>query len=324
MRPLAALLALLLATLVGCEGDEEQQQQQPQQRERSSAAAADCDRVASPGSGAAVERLLRSLDPGQIGCLRGGAYRGSIELATRGTAREPITLRSYPGETARLIGRLWLNRKSAYVVIRGLELNGRNRAGLPSPTVNGRHITFVDNDVTNDHTAICFELGHPRYGTARNVTIRRNRIHDCGRLPPTNHDHGIYVGMARDTRIVRNRIYANADYGVHMYPDAQRTYVARNVIDRNGEGVLFGGTIEVAPRDNLVEHNVITNSRRRYNVESHFVPGGPIGQRNVVRENCIGGGARDDGSGGIAPQIGFEATDNVTEPGRACRAVLRE
>jgi parallel beta-helix repeat protein len=312
-RPHAALLALLLAALAGCSGDH---------RESQPPRAAVCDQVATPGDGA-VERLMSELDLGQTGCLRGGDYRGSIELTTRGTATEPITLRSYPGETARLMGRLWLNRESAYLVIRGLALDGRNAEGLPSPTVNGQHIEFVDNDVTNEHTGICFDLGHPFYGTARNVTIRDNRIHDCGRLPPTNHDHGIYVGVARDTRIVGNHIYDNADLGVHMYPDAQRTYVAGNLIESNGEGVLFGGTAEAAPRDNLVEHNVITNSRTRYNVESHFEPGGPIGENNVVRENCIEGGARDDGSGGIAPQIGFDALDNVTKPGRACRALLR-
>lgn len=325
-RPPAALLALVvvvalaagagLALLLsgGGSGGGEQQ-------EHRSAASA-CSRTASPGSGDRVERLVRSLDPGQTGCLRGGDYRGSIELTTRGTSTEPITLRSYPGETARLIGRLWLNRDSAYLVIRGLALNGRNDARLPSPTVNGQNILFVDNDVTNDHTGICFVLGHELYGTARHVTIRDNRIHDCGRLPPTNHDHGIYVSVARDTRIVGNRIYSNADYGVHMYPDAQRTYVARNVIDSNGEGVLFGGTFDLAPRDNLVEHNVIINSRARDNVESHFERGGPIGENNIVRNNCIEGGVRDDGSGGIAAQIGFEATDNVTKRGRACRAVL--
>jgi parallel beta-helix repeat protein len=315
-RSLAALLALLLAALVSCGGDDEKPQRP--------AAAAGCSQVASPGDGATVERMMTRLDPGQTGCLRGGDYRGSLELSARGTAGEPITLRSYPGETARLIGDLWLKRESAYLVIRGLVLDGRNDRGQPSPTVNGEHIEFVGNDVTNEHTGICFDLGHPLYGTARDITIRDNRIHDCGRLPRTNHDHGIYVGLARDTRIVGNRIYDNADVGVHMYPDARGTYVAGNVIESNGEGVLFGGTAESAPRDNLVEHNLIRDSRARYNVESHFERGGPVGQDNVVRRNCIEGGVRDDrGSGGIAPQFGFEATGNVTEPGPACRALLR-
>jgi parallel beta-helix repeat protein len=312
-RPFAALLALLLLAVAGCADRDDQPHSRP---------AVVCNEVARPADGA-VERLMARLDPGQTGCLRGGDYRGSIELTTRGTSADPITLRSYPGEKARLIGRLWLNRESAYLVIRDLTLDGRNPEGLPSPTVNGQHLDFVDNEVVNEHTGICFDLGHPFYGIARDVSIRSNRIHDCGRLPPTNHDHGIYVGEARDTRIVGNHIYDNADLGVHMYPDARRTYVAGNVIDSNGEGVLFGGTADVAPRDNLVEHNLITNSRTRYNVESHFEPGGPIGENNIVRDNCIEGGARDDGSGGIAAQIGFEASGNVTEPGRACRALLR-
>ena len=280
-----------------------------------------CDKVASPrgsdrGPGTraqpfrTVRRLVRSLRPGQSGCLRYGDYFGSVQIGRRGTESKPITLRSYPGEAARLVGRLWLNRRSAHFVIQGLYLDGRNRTGLPSPTVNGRNILFTGNDVTNGHTGICFVLGHEVYGVARDVTIRDNRIHDCGRLPPTNHDHGVYVSVTRDTQVSDNWIYDNADLGVHIYPDARGTYVAGNVIDSNGEGVLFGGLGNLAPRDNLVEGNVISNSRVRFNVEANWERA--IGTGNVVRRNCIGGGIRDAGSGGILePEIGFEGIDNV-------------
>ena len=55
---------------------------------------------------------------------------------------------------------------------------------------------------------------------------------------------------------------------------------------------------------------MISNSRLRNNVEWHFE--GPVGRGNVVRRNCIGGGARDDGSGGIMlPAIGFTLVDNL-------------
>ena len=100
--------------------------------------------------------------------------------------------------------------------------------------------------MTNGHTAICFALGNPRFGVARDVTIQRNRIHDCGRLPATNLDQGVYVAVARGTRIVGNWIYENADQGVQLYPDARGTYVAGNVIDGNGEGIIFGGAARVA------------------------------------------------------------------------------
>jgi nitrous oxidase accessory protein NosD len=282
-----------------------------------------CDRVASTrgsnsGTGTrarpfrSVRQLVRSLHPGQTGCLRAGNYVGTLEIGRRGTAGRPITLRSYPGEAARLLGRLWLDRQSAHLVIKGLYLDGRNRTGLPSPTVNGRNILFAGNDVTNQHTGICFVLGHEVYGVARNVTIKGNRIHDCGRLPATNHDHGVYVSVARETQVRDNWIYSNADLGVHLYPDARRTYVEGNVIDSNGEGVLFGGLGDLAPRDNLVEGNVISNSTLRFNVESHFDRGGAIGSNNIVRRNCIGGGIRDEGLGGIIePEFGFEGIDNL-------------
>jgi hypothetical protein len=277
--------------------------------EGSAAAARVCDRVASPGA-RAVQRLANSLDPGEVGCLNGGTYRGTVTIRNSGEPGRPITLQSRPGESARLVGRLVVAGRTRHLVVRRLWLDGRNRDGLPSPTVNGRRIRFAHNDVTNRHTAICFALGHERYGVAHGVTIQRNRIHDCGRLPPTNLDQGIYVAEARDTRIVGNWIYGNADQGIQLYPDARRTYIAGNVIDSNGEGIIFGGSRRQAAVDNLVQGNVISNSTIRENVESHF--DGPIGTGNLVRRNCIGGGVRDAGMGGILePQVGFEAVDNL-------------
>jgi len=285
------------------------------------AANAACDRVASPhGSDRnpgtlsrpfrSAQRLASSLDAGQTGCLRGGTYRGSLTIRRGGRPHNPITLQPRPGESARLVGPIVVTRRSAHVVIRRLYLDGRNRPEAPSPTVNGRHILFVDNDVTNDHTAICFALGNERYGVARQVTIQRNRVHDCGTLPATNLDQGVYVAVARDTRVIGNWIYENADQGVQLYPDAQRSSVVGNVIDSNGEGIIFGGAGNIAASDNLVEGNVISNSKLRDNVESHF--DGPIGENNVLRRNCIGGGVRDTGLGGIIePGLGFEAIDNV-------------
>ena len=119
------------------------------------------------------------------------------------------------------------------------------------------------------------------------------------------------MAVARDTRIVGNWIYENADQGVQLYPDARGTYVAGNVIDGNGEGIIFGGLRGWPPRDNLVagqrDQQLAHPQQRRVPLRG----AGPTAG-NVVRRNCIGGGARDDGNGGIcSPQIGFRARDNV-------------
>ena len=144
-------------------------------------------------------------------------------------------------------------------------------------------------------------MGRPADG----ARLLDNRIHDCGRLPATNHDHGIYVVSAAKFRIAGNVIYDNADRGVQLYPDAQRGVIARNVLDGNGSGVIFGGDESSASGGNRVELNVIANSRLRWNVEQSWA--GEAGRGNVVRGNCVHAPDRRavyGQAGGIAPPGG--------------------
>jgi parallel beta-helix repeat protein len=268
-------------------------------------AATQCDGVASPGPDA-VQQLVDSLKPGQTGCLHGGAYAENVKVTTPG-----ITLTRFGDERAQVKGRFWIARGANGVTVEGLYLDGTNPNRLPSPTINANDATFRRNDVTNYHHSICFVLGHPDWGAANGAVIEYNRVHDCGRLPATNHDHGIYVADASGAVIRGNWIYDNADYGVHLYPNAQNTKVVGNVIDGNGMGLTFSGEYGVASDGNIVEGNVIANSKVRYNIESWWAPGSPVGHGNVARNNCVKGGVRDDGNGGIAGQWGFRAMDNT-------------
>ncbi|HEU4973477.1 MAG TPA: right-handed parallel beta-helix repeat-containing protein [Baekduia sp.] len=281
----------------------------------SATAATSCDRVASTsgsdsaaGTAAApyrtVQKLADSLAAGQTGCIRAGTYKQDVTVS-----RSSITITSYPGERATVVGRLYIRQGANSVTVSGLNLDGVNGSGLPSPTVNGNDDVFVGNDVTNDHTVICFNIGSDSgWGRAQRTIIRGNRIHDCG-SGTTNRDHGIYVVGADDTQILDNVIYNNADRGVQLYPDAQRTVVRGNLIVGNGEGVIFSGEGTMTSRDNLVENNIIADSTIRTNVESWYPAGTPIGTGNVVRHNCLWGGAKGlvDTSAG-----GFTLDANVT------------
>jgi parallel beta-helix repeat protein len=269
-------------------------------------AATTCDKAASPsGSDTAAgtvtapyrtaQRLVDSLSTGQTGCLRAGTYSQNVSISKAST-----TLTSYPGETAKVVGRFWVKQGANYVTVSNLVLDGANSSGLPSPTVNGNNDTFTGNDVSNEHTVICFNVGNDDgWGRAVGTVISRNRIHDCGG-PNTNKNHGIYVVAADNTQIVDNVIYNNADRGVQLYPNAQGTVVRGNIISGNGEGVIFSGDNGTASSNNVVENNIITGSTIRTNVESWYPAGNPVGTGNVVRNNCIGGAktAAYDTSGG--------------------------
>jgi parallel beta-helix repeat protein len=335
-RELAA--TLLLALLAACLAA-------PSAR---AAVPAVCDKVASPeGSDAATgaataplrtaQALANSLAPGQVGCLHAGSYGGGLRFNHGGTAAAPIVLRSYPGERAQIMGRLWVPRGSDYVTVAELDLNGNHQSEsklLPSPTINANHATFESDDVTNDHTEICFDVGSATYGAADSTVIANDRIHDCGVMPAANHDHGIYVQDATNTRIVDNLITHNADRGIQLYPSSTGAVISGNVISENGEGIIFSGEGGVASNGNVVEHNLIVNSLIRSDVESWYPAGNPVGVGNVAQNNCVSARGIDTEAGGFTARSNVAASAGELLPtadgglrpvsGSACANVLPE
>ncbi len=270
------------------------------------APAAACNRVAAPGGSdgaagtlaapyATFKKLAHSLAPGQTGCLRAGTYRENVEVNANGAPGAPITVQSYPGEWATYLGRLTTDKSSSYLTFQNMTFDGSTAPSdgselKPSPTVHGERISFIGNEVTNRHTAICFAVGNEAFGRAPHVVIRRNRIHDCGQLPPTNHQHGIYLHSPCCAEVTDNWVYDNADTGIQMFPDADGNYIARNVVYGNGDNISFGGDSKdggcASSDDNIVERNVLSHPRVKENVGS-WSGCGKHGTGNVLRENCI-------------------------------------
>ena len=297
--------------------------------------ASGCHRVASPagndsaaGTEAAPFRTFKKLSsvlaPGQYGCLRGGVYDEDPTIRVSGTPAAPITITSYPGEWATLYGRLSVEDDVTRVIVSHMTLDGAGApddgsSKLPSPTVHGDDVAFISNEVTNRHTAICFAVGNESYGRAYNVEIRGNRIHDCGVLPPTNHQHGIYLHSPCCAQVTDNWIHDNADTGVNLFPNADDNYFARNVIHGNGDNLSFagrskGGVCESSD-NNLIENNVMTSPRVRKNITS-WTPCGSHGTGNVLRHNCIHP-ATFEGTEGYALQSNLHVDPQYVDPANA-------
>jgi hypothetical protein len=290
--------------------------------------------------GGSVEAAVNAAGPGSFVCLRGGVHADSnreFRITARGSGTVGgeaswITVQSRPGELATLYGRLNVTSESSWVRFQRLVLDGSGGppiAGsssgepLPSPTVHGSSISFLRVDATSRDRGICFDEGAPQWGQASYLRIRYSLIHDCGASPPTNRQHGIYLEVPSSrARITDNWIYDNADRCVQMYPNADDAYIAYNVIDGCGEGVMFAGSDEngtcAASDRNLVERNVIANARVRWLVEAWWGCGA-VGTGNVVRGNCLwptNPDARYRWNSGLDGSPGYAAQDNlVAVPG---------
>ena len=168
-------------------------------------------------------------------------------------------------------------------------------AALPSPTIHAADVWVASNDITSPDAGICV---HPRAWRDQRPDafhIVGNRVHDCGRLPPTEHDHGIYVADGVRGEIRDNVVYRNADRGIQLYPDARFTTVVHNTVDGNGSGLV----LSKRSAGNVVRDNVFTNSIVRWNAETFQL----TGAGNRFAGNCVRAGNADpeyDANGGVA------------------------
>jgi Right handed beta helix region len=292
----AGLVAALLAAVPSAGAGSE-----PAAPRAVAATARPCDRFASPdgtdaGRGTlrrpfrTVQRLVSALRPGQTGCLLGGTYVGNVRIARGGQPGARVRLTA-PGQTATIVGRLTIVKGADYVTVNGLHLDGQNAEHLQSPMIDANYVTFSYDDVTNDHTGICFGIGSPIWGWATGTLITHDRVHDCGQMTPgDNYQHGFYIGGATDTTIEWSLIYDNAARGIQLYPDAQYTTIDHNIIDGNGEGIIISGSGGKASSHTDIVDNIVSNSTVRHNIQSWWPHGNPVGVDNVVRHNCVWGG----------------------------------
>jgi hypothetical protein len=234
---------------------------------------------ANAGSAAAplrtVKGLLRRLQAGQTGCLAAGqTFNENVSIhagESHGAELAPVTITSANPELPALIyGRVTTESGADWLTFSHLRFLW-GEAGVPSPTVGSKHTTWVYDDVSAPAT-ICFSLVNNAYGVAENTVIEHDRIHNCGsqenfvcnqntsycETPPNDgfYLHGIYADGSRETIIRNDYIYESADRAVQLRNGAQGTIIEHNVMDGNGEGIIFSEGSSHA----TVQWNIITNS----------------------------------------------------------------
>ncbi|MDB5164872.1 MAG: hypothetical protein JWL89_498 [Candidatus Saccharibacteria bacterium] len=240
--------------------------------------------TATPASGSNLQIVVDNASAGDTICLPANSvFNGGLTLEqSSGVSNSPITITSLDHtRPATINGRIVTKPGGNYFTFSWLHLVGVNNGNLPSITIGSDHTSLLNNDITNNHTTICInDIDDPTYGTAHYTTIDRNRIHNCGILPAANGDHGIYE-IGYNALITNNYIYANADRGIQLR-GAKSAVVKHNIVDGNGEGVIFG---DLGASNNLVDHNIFSNSNQRFNAESYW-GSQAVGTGNVFSNNC--------------------------------------
>jgi parallel beta-helix repeat protein len=263
--------------------------------------AAACDETIGSES---LQTFVNGLQSGEAGCLT-GTRQGGVTIST-----PEVTLRSEPGTRATIQGgQVRVAQSANGVTLTKLKLIGGS--GVVSPLIYASGVEISNSDITGPEICVHVDV-YPPAPIPYGVKIIGNYIHDCGHFPPTNFDHGIYLSDSEGTIIKNNVIVRNADRGVQLYPNANDSRIIGNVIDSNGEGIIFGDY----STGNLVRGNIISRPLLRYGVEAISFPG----VTNLVKNNCtwsqnLYGAGVPVGSGIMppGPSVGFTARDNIVE-----------
>jgi hypothetical protein len=248
------------------------------------------------------------LEPGQTLFLRAGTYTEWPYVWRSGTAVDPISIRSFPGETVELTGRLTI--EASYIRVSGFRFVGRTAANLTDALLyvsGGDHVEISHNELTGAAMSAIY-VGNPGNG-GDDVQVLSNWIHDNG--THDNLDHGIYYGTGSGGVIANNLFERNHAYGVHLYPDCDNAIVAHNTIVGHGRsGVLTGGELTTSD-GNVVVNNVVAFNTG-HGVRSYW--GGLPGTGNVFRNNvAFGNVAGDLGTDALAAGWTFVET-TIADP----------
>jgi hypothetical protein len=328
----AAFVSLVLLALCACAA----KAIAPQARATRSGglASGHCDRYGSPGSGRAragrahrgrrgslhnpfrgAQRLVNALRPGQTGCLLGGTYNlgGELRFSHSGRPGRLITLKAFPGARVTLHdGVVAIPHGSDFVTLSSLRIDtaGSDQPGIQ---VMGAYDRLIYDNVTNDNTlGSCIILGSDTgYGQASHTLILGSVVHQCGYDPANSHeDHGVYVDNSVDATITNNVIWGVPyGWGVQLYPHSVGTTVVRNIINQNGQGVIFAGNGDWTSSGNTVAYNVISGASKGYDIQSWW--GGSVGTDNLAQYNCLFNHGRREIQ---RPTRGFAASHNVVAP----------
>jgi hypothetical protein len=297
-----------------------------------------CDLVASPGGsdstgngsiGNPFQTLVQldlSLHPGQTGCLRAGSYGSTStwhKVYTNGGPSAQITITSYPGETATIIG--YVDIEASYTTLTRVRIDGSNtlyriqRPGTSCPAGVSQSLVIAGHNDILDHIDYFQSIPQLRgngigigyWGNADNTIIRYSKIHDVGQCMA--YDHLIYLAGGNNVQIYDNWIWNDPHgRGVQLYPGATNARVFGNVIDHAGEGFVIGNEPGYTVSGNQIFHNIVTNCvglpwQGIQGDAIHDLYGGSPGTGNSFYANLLWGNP-----GGLGHLTSVQAYNNTT------------
>jgi hypothetical protein len=250
-----------------------------------------------------IQHAASSVHAGDTVYVRAGTYNESVTIAVSGTASEPVTFQSYPGETAIVDGTglsvagndvqgLFNIEDESYVTISGFVIQNYTTSSANSTpagiwvTGSGSNIQILNNQVhnittTSEKNGNAFGIavyGSEAPASISNITISGNAVYNnkTGNSETVNVD-----GNVNGFTISNNTIHDNDNIGIDAIGFEGVAPSATYDFARNGE--ISGNTVyNISAINNPGEGN-------EYDADGIYVDGGSniVVERNLTYANDL-------------------------------------
>jgi Right handed beta helix region len=239
-----------------------------------------------------LQKAFDALVAGQVACLRSGTYEpnGTFNspsyrhtFSGTGEPNNPIVIRSYPGETAIILGEVVV--RGSHVKFIGNAPSGglifQGPLGPDASGVKGKGASQVWLDrchnVVLDHVEIRNNDSHAGLYVSEvsDVQVLGCYVHDNGRFDvgtdaigqhPVNVDQGIYWAASSGTNRIANCLLEhNRSYNLQLFASSGRitglTVVHNTIVKAMNSGILIGKGAD----GNVIAHNIIAMNSQQTN-----------------------------------------------------------
>jgi Protein of unknown function (DUF1565) len=259
-----------------------------------------------------LSKAFAAATDGTIIDVRAGVYGPQSVSNARFSPSNPVTVQSYPGETATFVGASTFTNAVTLTNDQGIRIR---KITIAAPSncnlkiVTSQHIEvdqIVSKNAGRSPTSTTYGYqgilvaGYPVTGGAYtysdDIQIWNSRIFDDGATTAAQHDHGIYMCSAggytageagcRSFVIANNVIYSQeTGHGIQLGDDARGGFIVNNTIDNTYRGTSYSGCGIVVwgglTSNDLIVNNIFSNSAA--NAVCASLGKNAIG--NVVRNN---------------------------------------
>ncbi len=269
---------------------------------------------------ATIQHADQVAKPGDTVIVLDGTYRGSVALASSGTANHPLTYKAQNKWKAKLVGTgsgpgsAVIGVSGGHVIIQGFDIAGSDANGIilaSSGSIashNGAFENYVHDLVVpcdaDSGTAIETGGGDNYHGIAHNAIVGNLIVN----ITPYKGCVGGHQasGLFAETpfTVIADNIVINAGYGIQCWHAASHVTIVGNTLVNNLRGITVGAGDAPYNTENdytSVRNNVIYNSADMAIAET-----GRTGPHNLYTDNLVYGGSTS-----ISLNNGLRATGTV-------------